>query len=66
MALRSFAFGKFEPAGFGGVEFVAQDDVEHHWVWSTEIASAEIADYLRSLTPPESDETRRSERPFND
>ena len=50
----------------GGVEFVAQDDVEHHWVWSTEIASAEIADYLRSLTPPESDETRRSERPFND
>lgn len=38
----------------GGVEFVAQDDVEHHWVWSTETASAEIAEYLRSLTPPES------------
>ena len=45
----------------GGVEFVAQDDVEHHWVWSTETASAEIAEYLRSLTPPESSETRRSE-----
>ncbi len=45
----------------GGVEFVAQDDVEHHWVWSTEIASAEIAEYLRSLTPPESSEARRSE-----
>ncbi|MBR2003775.1 MAG: alpha/beta fold hydrolase, partial [Thermoguttaceae bacterium] len=44
-----------------GVEFVAQDDVEHHWVWSTEIASAEIAEYLRSLTPPESSEARRSE-----
>ncbi|MBR4832995.1 MAG: alpha/beta fold hydrolase [Thermoguttaceae bacterium] len=37
-----------------GAEFVAQDDVEHHWVWSTEIASAEIAEYLRSLTPSES------------
>lgn len=44
-----------------GVEFVAQDDVEHHWVWATEIASAEIAEYLRSLTPPKSTETRRSE-----
>ena len=44
-----------------GAEFVAQDDVEHHWVWSTEIASAEIADYLRSLTPSESSETQRSE-----
>lgn len=44
-----------------GAEFVAQDDVEHHWVWSTEIASAEIAEYLRSLTPPESSEARRSE-----
>lgn len=44
-----------------GVEFVAQDDVEHHWVWSTEIASAEIAEYLRSLTPPKSSEARRSE-----
>ena len=40
-----------------GVEFVAQDDVEHHWVWSTETASAAIAEYLRSLTPPESTET---------
>ncbi len=40
-----------------GAEFVAQDDVEHHWVWSTEIASAEIAEYLRSLTPPESSGT---------
>lgn len=37
-----------------GVEFVAQDDVEHHWVWTTETASAEIAEYLRSLTPSES------------
>lgn len=44
-----------------GAEFVAQDDVEHHWVWSTEIASAEIAEYLRSLTSPESSEARRSE-----
>lgn len=45
-----------------GVEFVAQDDVEHHWVWSTETASAEIAEYLRSLAPPDStDETRRAE-----
>lgn len=44
-----------------GVEFVAQDDVEHHWVWATEIASAEIAEYLRSLTPPKSSEARRSE-----
>lgn len=44
-----------------GVEFVAQDDVEHHWVWSTETASAEIAEYLRSPTSPESTETRRSE-----
>ncbi|MBQ8363344.1 MAG: alpha/beta fold hydrolase [Thermoguttaceae bacterium] len=44
-----------------GVEFIAQDDVEHHWVWSTEIANAEIAEYLRSLTPPKSTETRRSE-----
>lgn len=41
-----------------GAEFVAQDDVEHHWVWSTEIASAEIAEYLRSLAESE---TRRSE-----
>lgn len=40
-----------------GAEFVAQDDVEHHWVWSTEIASAEIAEYLRSLASPESTET---------
>ncbi|MBQ7110267.1 MAG: alpha/beta fold hydrolase [Thermoguttaceae bacterium] len=46
-----------------GAEFVAQDDVEHHWVWSTEIAGAAIAEYLRSLASPEStatvaDETR--------
>lgn len=47
-----------------GAEFVAQDDVEHHWVWSTEIASAEIAEYLRSLAESETSttsETRRSE-----
>ncbi|MBP3558642.1 MAG: alpha/beta fold hydrolase [Thermoguttaceae bacterium] len=44
-----------------GVEFVAQDDVEHHWVWSTEIASAEIAGYLRSLTPSETNETASTE-----
>ncbi|MBR4976772.1 MAG: alpha/beta fold hydrolase, partial [Thermoguttaceae bacterium] len=42
-----------------GAEFVAQDDVEHHWVWSTEEAGAAIAEYLRSLTPPESSETAR-------
>lgn len=41
-----------------GAEFVAQDDVEHHWVWSTEIASAEIAEYLRSLTPPTVEERK--------
>ena len=42
-----------------GAEFVAQDDVEHHWVWSTEEAGAAIAEYLRSLTPPESSEATR-------
>lgn len=40
-----------------GAEFVAQDDVEHHWVWATETASAAIAEYLRSLTSSESTET---------
>ncbi|MBR5244164.1 MAG: alpha/beta fold hydrolase [Thermoguttaceae bacterium] len=42
-----------------GAEFVAQDDVEHHWVWSTEEAGAAIVEYLRSLTPPQTNETAR-------
>ncbi|MBQ5789551.1 MAG: alpha/beta fold hydrolase, partial [Thermoguttaceae bacterium] len=42
-----------------GAEFVAQDDVEHHWVWSTEEAGAAIAEYLRSLTPPKTSDAPR-------